>query len=136
MWSLAKCKAELAEFLDTTQPNAQSHVPSPPHAHAAIADVPFTTSLPAAAAPPSLSSSSSSSLSTSSSASASPPSLPSPSPLVVSVQKKKPAKTFPFALDPFQRHAIACLEQSHSVLVSAHTSAGKTVVAEYNLLMM
>lgn len=42
-----------------------------------------------------------------------------------------PVKEFPFVLDPFQREAIRCIENSQSVLVSAHTSAGKTVVAEY-----
>lgn len=41
-----------------------------------------------------------------------------------------PAKEYPFALDPFQKEAILCLQNSQSVLVSAHTSAGKTVVAE------
>ncbi|XP_035914643.1 exosome RNA helicase MTR4 [Anopheles stephensi] len=43
----------------------------------------------------------------------------------------KPAKEYAFVLDPFQREAILCIENSQSVLVSAHTSAGKTVVAEY-----
>ncbi|XP_052870267.1 exosome RNA helicase MTR4 isoform X2 [Anopheles cruzii] len=42
-----------------------------------------------------------------------------------------PSKEYPFVLDPFQREAILCIENSQSVLVSAHTSAGKTVVAEY-----
>lgn len=42
-----------------------------------------------------------------------------------------PAKTFPFTLDPFQAVSIASIERNESVLVSAHTSAGKTVVAEY-----
>jgi ATP-dependent RNA helicase DOB1 len=46
----------------------------------------------------------------------------------------KPAKEYPFILDPFQKQAIICLENNQSVLVSAHTSAGKTVVAEYVLL--
>jgi superfamily II RNA helicase len=41
-----------------------------------------------------------------------------------------PAKEYPFVLDPFQKEAILCLQNSQSVLVSAHTSAGKTVVAE------
>uniref|UniRef100_A0A6B2KX32 Helicase ATP-binding domain-containing protein n=1 Tax=Arcella intermedia TaxID=1963864 RepID=A0A6B2KX32_9EUKA len=44
---------------------------------------------------------------------------------------KKPARVYPFELDPFQKVAVACIEKNHSVLVSAHTSAGKTVVAEY-----
>jgi ATP-dependent RNA helicase DOB1 len=42
-----------------------------------------------------------------------------------------PARTFPFRLDPFQQVSIASIERNESVLVSAHTSAGKTVVAEY-----
>lgn len=42
----------------------------------------------------------------------------------------KPAKEYPFILDPFQKEAIACVDNDRSVLVSAHTSAGKTVVAE------
>ena len=46
-----------------------------------------------------------------------------------------PAKTYPFVLDPFQSRAVACLERNESVLVSAHTSAGKTVVAEYAIAM-
>lgn len=47
----------------------------------------------------------------------------------------KPAKEYSFALDPFQRVSIACLERNESVLVSAHTSAGKTVVAQYAIAM-
>ncbi|XP_052894689.1 exosome RNA helicase MTR4 [Anopheles moucheti] len=43
----------------------------------------------------------------------------------------KPAKEYAFVLDPFQKEAILCIENNQSVLVSAHTSAGKTVVAEY-----
>ncbi|HEX6538756.1 MAG TPA: DEAD/DEAH box helicase [Candidatus Dormibacteraeota bacterium] len=39
--------------------------------------------------------------------------------------------TLPFTLDEFQREAIAKLERSRGVLVSAPTSSGKTVVAEY-----
>jgi ATP-dependent RNA helicase DOB1 len=42
-----------------------------------------------------------------------------------------PAMTWPFTLDPFQQVSIASIERGESVLVSAHTSAGKTVVAEY-----
>lgn len=34
-------------------------------------------------------------------------------------------------MDSFQRKAVQCIENNQSVLVSAHTSAGKTVVAEY-----
>lgn len=43
----------------------------------------------------------------------------------------QPAREFPFELDPFQAVSIASIERNESVLVSAHTSAGKTVVAEY-----
>ncbi|KAF0888097.1 hypothetical protein E2562_010805 [Oryza meyeriana var. granulata] len=46
-----------------------------------------------------------------------------------------PAKTFPFQLDPFQAEAIRCLDNGESVMVSAHTSAGKTVVALYAIAM-
>ena len=42
-----------------------------------------------------------------------------------------PAKTYPFTLDPFQSTAISYIDKNESVLVAAHTSAGKTVVAEY-----
>ncbi|KAL6759568.1 HUA enhancer 2 [Haematococcus lacustris] len=45
------------------------------------------------------------------------------------------AKQYPFVLDPFQETAVACLERRESVLVAAHTSAGKTVVAEYAIAM-
>ena len=45
--------------------------------------------------------------------------------------ERVPAKTYPFVLDPFQARAVDALERNQSVLVSAHTSAGKTVVAEY-----
>ena len=44
---------------------------------------------------------------------------------------EKPAREWPFTLDPFQQVSIASIERGESVLVSAHTSAGKTVVAEY-----
>ncbi|KAG9510845.1 Exosome RNA helicase MTR4, partial [Fragariocoptes setiger] len=47
----------------------------------------------------------------------------------------KPARTYPFNLDPFQKRSIMCIENSQSVLVSAHTSAGKTVVAEYAIAL-
>lgn len=46
-------------------------------------------------------------------------------------QSSKPAKEYKFILDAFQKEAILCIEHNQSVLVSAHTSAGKTVVAEY-----
>lgn len=47
----------------------------------------------------------------------------------------KPAKVFPFELDTFQKEAVYHLEQGDSVFVAAHTSAGKTVVAEYAIAM-
>ncbi|KAG8883351.1 ATP-dependent RNA helicase mtr4 [Tulasnella sp. 331] len=47
------------------------------------------------------------------------------------VSPEKPAREYPFNLDPFQRVSIHAIERNESVLVSAHTSAGKTVVAEY-----
>ena len=46
-----------------------------------------------------------------------------------------PAYKFSFKLDEFQEKAILCLENRESVLVSAHTSAGKTVVAQYAIAM-
>ncbi|KAK6454345.1 dead-box family helicase required for mRNA export from nucleus [Scheffersomyces xylosifermentans] len=46
-------------------------------------------------------------------------------------KRVKDARTYPFVLDPFQDTAISCIDRDESVLVSAHTSAGKTVVAEY-----
>ncbi|KAI5190319.1 ATP-dependent RNA helicase DOB1 [Nematocida sp. AWRm77] len=39
--------------------------------------------------------------------------------------------TYPFQLDRFQILALKCLERDESILVSAHTSAGKTLIAEY-----
>lgn len=41
------------------------------------------------------------------------------------------AHQFPFELDTFQKQAILKLEDHKHVFVAAHTSAGKTVVAEY-----
>ncbi|KAL6121907.1 hypothetical protein NUSPORA_01118 [Nucleospora cyclopteri] len=40
-------------------------------------------------------------------------------------------KSYNFELDIFQKLAISAIELDHSVLVAAHTSCGKTVVAEY-----
>ena len=42
-----------------------------------------------------------------------------------------PAKVYPFKLDPFQQEAVNYIDREESVLVAAHTSAGKTAVAEY-----
>lgn len=47
----------------------------------------------------------------------------------------KAAKEYPFILDAFQREAILCIDNNQSVLVSAHTSAGKTVCAEYAIAL-
>ncbi|XP_048489059.1 exosome RNA helicase MTR4 isoform X1 [Plutella xylostella] len=47
----------------------------------------------------------------------------------------EPAKQYSFILDPFQKEAIMCIDNIQSVLVSAHTSAGKTVVAEYAIAL-
>ncbi len=38
---------------------------------------------------------------------------------------------YPFALDPFQEQAIAHIQRGESVLVSAPTGAGKTLIAEF-----
>eukprot|EP00020_Sapocribrum_chincoteaguense_P008392 CAMPEP_0170743216 /NCGR_PEP_ID=MMETSP0437-20130122/7151_1 /TAXON_ID=0 /ORGANISM="Sexangularia sp." /LENGTH=1037 /DNA_ID=CAMNT_0011081873 /DNA_START=34 /DNA_END=3147 /DNA_ORIENTATION=- len=43
----------------------------------------------------------------------------------------QPVRTYPFTLDPFQRVAISAISAGDSTLVAAHTSAGKTVIAEY-----
>ncbi|CAF0719337.1 unnamed protein product [Rotaria sp. Silwood1] len=42
---------------------------------------------------------------------------------------------YPFELDTFQKQAILRLENNESVFVAAHTSAGKTVVAEYAIAL-
>ncbi|KAI0136779.1 rRNA-processing arch domain-containing protein [Xylariales sp. AK1849] len=52
-------------------------------------------------------------------------------PLSAHKPPEQPARTWNFQLDPFQRLSISSIERDESVLVSAHTSAGKTVVAEY-----
>lgn len=49
-----------------------------------------------------------------------------------------PVKVWPFKLDVFQREAIARMETvgpSAALFVAAHTSAGKTVVAEYTIAL-
>ena len=45
------------------------------------------------------------------------------------------ARTWPFELDTFQKEAVYHLENGDSVFVAAHTSAGKTVVAEYAIAL-
>ncbi|KAG9305006.1 hypothetical protein G9A89_007409 [Geosiphon pyriformis] len=42
---------------------------------------------------------------------------------------------YPFELDTFQKQAVYHLENGDSVFVAAHTSAGKTVVAEYAIAL-
>jgi len=44
---------------------------------------------------------------------------------------QEPAKEYPFKLDTFQSRAVECVERKENVLVAAHTSAGKTTIAEY-----
>ncbi|PVU94798.1 hypothetical protein BB559_002930 [Furculomyces boomerangus] len=48
---------------------------------------------------------------------------------------EKPAIEYDFVLDPFQKEAVLRLERSENVFVAAHTSAGKTVVAEYAIAL-
>ena len=48
---------------------------------------------------------------------------------------ENPAIKYPFELDEFQKRSIIRLEQKQSVLVCAHTSSGKTVVAEYGIAL-
>ncbi|KAH9004181.1 antiviral helicase [Lactarius hatsudake] len=45
------------------------------------------------------------------------------------------ARQYPFELDTFQKEAVYHLELGDSVFVAAHTSAGKTVVAEYAIAL-
>jgi len=45
------------------------------------------------------------------------------------------AHDFPFELDTFQKRAVYHLEKGECVFVAAHTSAGKTVVAEYAIAL-
>lgn len=45
------------------------------------------------------------------------------------------ATKYPFELDDFQKQAIMRLERREHVFVAAHTSAGKTVVAEYAIAL-
>ncbi|KII85594.1 hypothetical protein PLICRDRAFT_44920 [Plicaturopsis crispa FD-325 SS-3] len=52
-------------------------------------------------------------------------------PIANHVPPTKPAREYKFILDPFQQVSVHAIQRNESVLVSAHTSAGKTVVAEY-----
>lgn len=44
---------------------------------------------------------------------------------------KNPPIVFPYNLDIFQKNAVNSIEEGNHVLVTAHTSAGKSTVAEY-----
>ncbi|KAG7095237.1 ATP-dependent RNA helicase mtr4 [Marasmius oreades] len=52
-------------------------------------------------------------------------------PISSHVPPAKPHREYKFELDPFQKVSLYAIQRNESVLVSAHTSAGKTVVAEY-----
>ncbi|KAF9429148.1 ATP-dependent RNA helicase mtr4 [Entomortierella beljakovae] len=52
-------------------------------------------------------------------------------PISQHIPEDPPVRSYPFTLDPFQKLATYSIERGESVLVSAHTSAGKTVVAEF-----
>ena len=52
-------------------------------------------------------------------------------PIANHVPPAEPAREYKFTLDPFQQVSVHAIQRNESVLVSAHTSAGKTVVAEY-----
>eukprot|EP00899_Mesostigma_viride_P007991 jgi/Mesvir1/17193/Mv07613-RA.1 len=47
----------------------------------------------------------------------------------------RPARHYKFELDIFQKEAVIHMERGDNVFVTAHTSAGKTVVAEYALAL-
>ena len=49
----------------------------------------------------------------------------------VVIPPSEPSKIYNFTLDPFQKQSIDFIDKEESVLVAAHTSAGKTAVAEY-----
>ena len=48
---------------------------------------------------------------------------------------KNPSMNFKFTLDDFQKRSIIRLEQNKNILVCAHTSSGKTLVAEYGIAL-
>lgn len=50
-------------------------------------------------------------------------------------EENKMILDYPFKLDDFQARAIYHLQKKESVFVAAHTSAGKTVVAEYAIAL-
>ncbi|KAH0785860.1 Superkiller viralicidic activity 2-like 2 [Histomonas meleagridis] len=45
------------------------------------------------------------------------------------------AFNYGFELDEFQKCAVSCVHKNESVLVSAHTSAGKTAIAQYAIAL-
>lgn len=45
------------------------------------------------------------------------------------------AFSYGFELDEFQKRAVRCVHNNESVLVSAHTSAGKTAIAQYAIAL-
>lgn len=51
------------------------------------------------------------------------------------IQVPEPVIVYPFELDVFQKRAVMRLEKRQNVFVAAHTSAGKTVVAEYAIAL-
>ncbi|XP_026191131.1 uncharacterized protein LOC113146830 [Cyclospora cayetanensis] len=53
----------------------------------------------------------------------------------LSPEEEPLAIEFAFSLDEFQKRAILRLEKNQCVFVAAHTSAGKTVVAEYAIAL-
>ena len=57
--------------------------------------------------------------------------MPSSSPTAQSSEVPPLEQLFPFSLDDFQLEAIEALNQGHSVVVSAPTGSGKTLIGEY-----
>ena len=59
------------------------------------------------------------------------PATPRSEPDVDSSAPLKAADIFPFPLDDFQLESMDALNQGHSVVVSAPTGSGKTLIGEY-----
>ena len=57
--------------------------------------------------------------------------MPNSSPTAQSSEVPPLEQLFPFSLDDFQLEAIEALNQGHSVVVSAPTGSGKTLIGEY-----
>ena len=55
--------------------------------------------------------------------------IPEPKNIINKIEN--PAAKYSFKLNQFQETSILCLENHQSVLVSIHTSSGKTVVSQY-----